>query len=226
MAMKDGPIYRDSVWNRVMRACLLVCFWLSLAMSASASSVLDEIEAQIGERSDELVRAERLLADPDPNRRIAAMEALLRSGDPVFVNKAKEVGLYSDDPRLRAAAIRAVLDAGGPMRAEFEIPADNSELTQIYDWLRMFKGSWTQDARTGYFSFVVGDFDAEQDCWKWHEGRNCVFRMSGEKVMTADWSFNIVGTSVMELDDTGTLTGAFLVNGRGTPVTIRIPLID
>jgi hypothetical protein len=30
----------------------------------------------------------------------------------------------------------------------------------------------------------------------------------------------------MRLDDDGALTGAFVVNGRGRPVTIRIPLIN
>jgi hypothetical protein len=197
-----------------------------LAAPVAAQSVLDELEAQIGSRVDELSRAEALLADPDPNRRIVAMEALLKSGDPAFVGKAKEVGLYSDDPRLRAAAVRGILDAGGTFRAEFTMPGDTSEVTDIRTWLQRFNGSWSQDGSTGYFGFVVGPFDAERQCWTFLDNRNCAFRMSGEDVMTGDWNFNIRGAALMRLDDTGALTGGFQVNGTGTPVTIRIPLIN
>lgn len=208
-----------------MKRLVALTFFLAVSTPVGAQAVLDEIEAKIGSRAEELQRAESLLADPDPNRRIAAMEALLKSGDPAFIDKAKEVGLFSDDPRLRAAAIRAIFDAGGTFRAEFDIPVDDADLTAIHNWLRTFNGSWSEDGSTGYFGFTLGDFDEKQDCWKWLDSNDCALRMSGEEVLTADWSFNISGSSAMRLDETGALTGAFLVNGRGTPVTIRIPLM-
>jgi hypothetical protein len=193
-----------------------------------SQSVLDEIEAAIGSRVDELGRAEALLADPDPARRIAAMEALLESGDPAFVTMAKEVGLFSDDPRLRSAAVRAILDAGGAFRAEFSIPPGD-DVTDIYSWLKIFNGSWSEDLTRGYFGFVVGPYDEDAQCWTFAEARSrdsCAFRMSGEDVMTGNWSFNTSGSAIMRLNDAGALTGWFLVNGRGTPVEISIPLIN
>ncbi len=207
---------------------MVVAFVLSFLVSftANAQSVLDELEAKITARADELLRAEKLLSHPDPNTRLAAMEQLIGSSDPAFVQKAKEVGLFSSDPRLREAAIRGVFDAGGGFSAEFILNRNKTDMTDIYTWLRNFKGSWSVEDNKGYFGFALGRFDNDQQCWLWLNSRKCVFRMAGEKVMTVDWSFNIIGSSVMQLDDKGNLTGAFLVNGRGIPVIIRIPLID
>jgi hypothetical protein len=202
--------------------------FLTAAIAASpvaAQSVLDDIESKITARADELRRAEELLSSPDPNLRVAAMEAIIASGDSALVRKAKEVGLFSDDPQLRAAAIKATLDAGGAFRAEFNIP-DDKDVTAIQDWLRLFQGSWSDDGRTGYYAFTIGDYSEEEACWLWHGLTRCAFRMSGDEVATADWSYNAAGSAVMRLDDTGALTGAFVVNGRGRPVTIRIPLIN
>ena len=207
---------------RTIVICLIASLWAPAAMAAS---VLDDIESKVNARADELQRAEALLANPDPNIRAAAMEAMVDSGDPALVRKAKEVGLFSDDPQLREAAIKATFDAGGAFRAEFIIP-EGKDITAIYDWLRAYKGSWSEDERTGYFAFTVGDYDPAKSCWLWFNSKNCIFQLAGSEVTTGDWSFNINGSAVMRLDDTGALTGAFLVNGRGKPVTIRIPLID
>lgn len=207
-----------------MKLGLALSVLLFSFVNASAQSTMDEIEASIAARAQELNRAEKILTSPDPNQRKAAMEMLLKQDDPALVNKAKEVGLYSADPELRATAIRAILDAGGAFRAEFDIPSNTDNLTAVYDWLRTFKGSWSVDGRTGYFQFALGSYDAAEMCWKWLGSRNCALRMSGESVSTADWDFNISGSAVMKLDDTGALNGSFLVNGRGRPVTIRIPL--
>lgn len=207
-----------------MRTIAVLILATVCVTSVEAQSTLDKIEAEIGSRAEELRRAETLLADPDPNRRLAAMEALLKSGDQALADKAKEIGLFSDDPRLRAAAVRAILDAGGTFRAEFEIPTEDSDLTAIYDWLKRFGGSWSSDGSTGYFGFVVGEYDEEEKCWKWLDSKHCALRMSGEEVITANWDRGTSASAVMRLDGTGALTGAFLVNGRGKPVTIRIPL--
>lgn len=202
--------------------------FLCAAVAASpvaAQSVLDDIESKITARADELRRAEELLSNADPNIRVAAMEAMIASGDPALIRKAKEVGLFSDDPQLREAAVKAALDAGGAFRAEFIIP-EGKDVTAIQDWLRRFQGSWSDDGRTGYYAFAVGDYNEQQACWLWHKSTKCVFRMAGDEVATVDWSYNIHGSAVMRLDDSGALTGAFLVDGRGRPVTIRIPLIN
>ncbi len=212
----------------VLMRVILAILAYSLAFStASAQSVLDSIESAVEGRSAELARAEQLLADPDPRRRIAAMEAILASGDPALTRMAREVGLFSDDPRLRAAAIRATLNAGGAFRAEFQVPADQADLTPIFDWLSRAGGSWSPDGLTGYFGFAVGAYNDAEACWLWLNSQYCVFRMAGEEVMTVRWHFaGRDGSAVMRLDDAGALTGSFVVEGRGTAVTIRVPLID
>ena len=208
--------------------CMLA--FIALVFSSpqtNAQSVLDSIEETIAGRVNELERAERLLAHPDPNTRLAAMEALIGSQDQALIDKAKEVGLFSGDPRLRAAAVRSIFDAGGTFRAEFAIPTGDDNITQIYDWLRRANGSWSTDGSIGHFGFVLGDFDEAEDCWKWPNGRNCALHTSGEDVLTGNWNFNnMPAAAVMRLDESGALVGSFLVNGRGTAVTVRIPLYN
>jgi hypothetical protein len=199
----------------------------ALAAPAQTQTSIADIAKRINGRADEIAQAERLLRDPDRNKRVAAMEALLKSGDPAFIQVAKAAGLTSSDPIMRAEAVKAVLDAGGTFVAEFTIPADDKDLTKIYDWLKVFKGSWSDDRRQGFFTFSVGAYNEEQKCWTFlGKNRACVLLMSGESVATGDWNFNITGSAVMQPDETGTLTGSFLVNGQGTPVTIRIPLLN
>lgn len=204
-----------------MRCLALILAVALSATGAAAQSVLDEIEGKITARADELRRAEELLSNPDPNVRVAAMEAIIASGDPALVRKAKEVGFYSDDLQLRAAAIKATLDAGGAFRAEFTIP-EGKDVTPIMNWLQSVGGSWSEDGSTGYLGFAVGDYTEEAMCWLWHDSRRCVFRMAGSEVATVDWN----ASAVMRLDDGAALTGAFVASGRGKPVTIRIPLLD
>ncbi|RKT37918.1 HEAT repeat domain-containing protein [Thiocapsa rosea] len=206
---------------------LFVTSILLTAMSAASKMSVDEITASIEGRADEISRAQDLLANPDRNKRIAAMEALLQSGDATLVQVAKESGLTSSDPYMRAAAVKAVLDAGGNFVAEFAIPIEDKDLTQIYEWLSRMKGSWSSDRRQGFYTFAIGSYEDELKCWPFlNNKRYCALLLNGERVMTGEWSFNINGHAVMTSDETGALVGDFLVNGSGTPARIRIPLLN
>lgn len=223
----DTPARRpvDAVAAAGLAALLAIS--APLAGPAAAQSLLDKLEAQIDERADDLARADALLNDPSPERRIAAMEALLESGDPEFVHRAKTVGLTSDDPRLRTAALKAVLDGGGTYHAEFDIPKNESGLTPIFDWLRHANGTWSEDRRTGFLPVSIGAYIDDKQCWEWLNGRRrCVFRVAGETVLTGDWNANLKADATLKLDETGALTGAFLVDAKGRPVTMRIPLVQ
>lgn len=217
----------DLELEALMRALMVALFVCLFSKQSYAQSLLDDLESAVADRAGELARVDKLLMNPDPNNRIAAMEKLLGSGDPLYVQKAKEVGLFSADVRLRQAAIRSILNEGGSMRAEFDIPAGKSDLTAIYDWLSRLKGSWSEDGKTGYFSFGLGKYNSENDCWSWPGSSACSLRLSGEKVSIANWSGgSYSATATMSLDDTGALTGPFLVNGSGNAVTVSVPLID
>ena len=187
---------------------------------AGAQSVLDEIEASIDGRASELERVEKLLSDSDPKRRIAAMEAILKTGDPAFVRKAKEVGLFSADPQLRQLAVKAIFDAGGPFRIDNDAPTKDS--TKVNEFVVHHGGNIAVDGG-GTIQFVLtGDYNAEHRCWTNRNG-NCSIRQTGDVVHLTDWSY---GTGSFKLDDAGVLQGTLLYRGNGKPVAARIPLYE
>lgn len=201
--------------------------FLALTTAAPAQNSIQDIAKSVGGRAGDIAQAEELLRSPDRNQRIAAMEALLNSKDPAFIQVAKEAGLTSSDPTMRAAAARAILDAGGNFVAELLIPPEDKDQTQVFRWLEGAGRSWSSDRRVGFYNFAVGPYNETKQCWVFLGSDACALSMSGESVSTGYWRYgNLMGHSIMSLDETGALTGAFVVAGRGTPVTIRIPLLN
>lgn len=202
------------------RTFLALAMLASTASHAGAQSVLDEIEASIGGRATELERVEALLSNPDPKRRTAAMEAILKTGDPAFVRKAKEVGLFSADPQLRQIAVKAIFDAGGAFRLDIDAPSKDSTDTNAL--LNRFGGSRSPDG-SGSAQFVLtGDYNVENRCWTDRRG-NCSIRQTGDVIHLADWDYT---SASFRLDDSGVLQGTVLYDRRGTAVGARIPLFE
>jgi hypothetical protein len=199
------------------------CVMYVLTVGAHAQISLDDIEASIGGRIGELERVEQLLSHPEPNRRIAAMELLLKSGDPAFVRKAREFGLFSDDHQLRQAAVRAIFDAGGAFRIETEAPRDGS--TSLGDVMRMYGGAVDNEGRGSIPFILSGDFDSKKVCWLRTTTRDdqCALRPTGESIHLADWNYT---TGEFKLDDEGNLSGFLLYRNTGHPIGARIPLVD
>lgn len=203
-----------------VRTLLALVFLASSASHVAAQSTLDEIEASIGGRATELERVETLLSDPDPKRRIAAMEAVLKTGDPAFVRRAKEVGLFAADPQLRQIAVKAIFDAGGAFRIDTDAPSKDS--TKIHDLVIFHGGNVSADGG-GTIQFVLtGDFNVENRCWTNRNG-NCSIRQTGETVHLVDWSY---GSGSFQLDESGVLQGTMLYRGSGKPIGARIPLFE
>jgi len=135
-------------------AALLVSFLaFASAGSARAQMSIDDIEAAVENGTDELSRVDALLADPDQNRRIAGIQLLLASGNPLYVKRAREAGLLSSDPDMQLAALKATLDAGGGIQMVFDLanlPADALKAWQavIADY-----GSMSIDGKTGTVTY-------------------------------------------------------------------------
>lgn len=192
---------------------------------AVADSELDRIEAELGGRAGELERVRLLLADPDPDRRVAAMELLLQSDDDIYRQRAREFGLFSDDPTLRRTAVHAIFDAGGAFRIEMDPVSEDS--TNTGEFLQRYRGS-RDSAGNGSVAFVLTPgFHAENVCWT---DRDDVCRLQpiGDTIHLTSWrlSGGRVVTGDFELDNAGTLQGHVLIGGSGAPVAARIPLVD
>lgn len=77
------------------------------APSAPPAQPLSTAAAQA--RRDQLARIPELLADPDPNARVANMEAILNTNDATMIQLALRLAFQSDDANLRSLAMRAYI---------------------------------------------------------------------------------------------------------------------
>lgn len=204
-----------------------VAVWLTLAPGphAAGQSILDDIEAELGGRAAELEQVGALLSDPDPNRRIAAMELLMQSDDPLYRQRAREFGLFSDDPTLRRTAVHAIFDAGGAFRIEID-PVDEDS-TNIAQFVSGYQGSMDSAGTSSVTFLLTPGFDAVNVCWTDAQDV-CRVQPVGETIQIARWrlSGGNYATGQFSLDNAGILQGHMLISARGQPVAARIPLIE
>jgi hypothetical protein len=173
--------------------------------------------------ANDLRKIEESLSSPDPDTRIATLNAILASGEPSYIAKAMEVSLLSDDPRLREAALRGKFEAGGNYRVEVDLSASSKETTDAAGWLRQNGGSISTDGASGLMNVPLGEYYEASHCWRHLNWNSCAFSLAGEQVFFSSRSY---AEGQLRLDETGTLVGSLLVGGKGTPVPLRIPLVE
>lgn len=206
---------------RFVAMTLLAAICLTGSGQANAQSSLDDIEKKLGEKTSELDRVDALLASENRNKRIAAMELLIQSGNPVFVSRAKEVGLFSSDPEMRSKALQAVFEAGGPFRLVIELNGDLEE-NRMGRWLSQ-RGSWDDDAKYGSYTFNVDPFDKKVNCWRFKGYNSCAIYLTGDTVSLQDWSS---ASGSLTLGREGKLEGTFQYKPNGKSIPASIDLMD
>jgi hypothetical protein len=80
---------------------------LAQATQPGKAETLDP--AQIKARAQRIKDMRALLSDPDQNVRLAALDEMIKSGDPVMQEVAFETGFASADSAMRSVALRAKL---------------------------------------------------------------------------------------------------------------------
>ena len=207
----------------VFRSFLATAVFGLMAGGALAQSSLSDITAQLDARASEMAQVEALLADADAGRRLAAMELLIKSGNPVYAKRATEVGIFSSDVELQRAALRAVFDAGGPFRILINYGGSTDEQNGVKSWIGG-EGSWDDTTKRATYIFRTQPFDEKRQCWPFAESSNCAFRMVGSTVSIDEWSY-AVGS--FQLDTTGQLVGDFRYSaGNHLPVPATIPIVE
>lgn len=208
---------------RVRVGFLCLCLAAGWAPPASTQTSLKDIVAGVDARSSELEQVDALLRDPDRNRRIAAMELLLKSGNPVFVARAREVGLFSADPELQRAALGAIFDAGGPFKLVVDLTKSPDDKNRIKAWFGS-RLSWDVDSGKGIYLFTTKPFDETMKCWSFGDSPNCAFTIVGKSISIDGWP---EGTGTFELGGDGNLAGYIrYTNGNNVPVPAVIPLVE
>ncbi|MBH0239519.1 hypothetical protein [Methylobrevis albus] len=204
---------------------MLTASLMTLVVPAAAQQTLDEIKKQLSSQKSELDEVDALLAQEDKNLRIAAMELLLKSGNPSFVQRAKETGLFSSDPELQRAAVAAIFEAGGPFRLVADLTTAPEEKTKAKAWLSYVRGALTVDEKVGTYVFQTGPYDKSKQCWPFKEGRNCAFTLAGAAISLAEWR-GVTGELTLSSD--GVLAGALRSTdfSNTIPFPVSVSLID
>lgn len=184
---------------------------------------LDSILQSGAAGADDLRRIEKGISSADPDTRIATLDAIIASGEPSYIAKAMEVALLSDDPRLREAALRARFQAGGNYRVEVDLTGPPTETTDAAGWLRRNSGSISTEGTSGLMNVPVGEWYEAGHCWRHLIWNSCAFSLAGEQVFFSSRDY---AEGQLRLDESGALVGSLLVGGKGTPVPIRILLVQ
>lgn len=206
--------------KRLSVALVLVAFLGGFAPPlASAQTSLDDIEAKLSTATDELRRVDAILADSDANKRVAGMQLLLASDNPVFVKRAREAGLFSSDPYMREAALKAILDAGGSLTFVLDtrkLSKDNMEA-----WLDKLseEGPVAADGSSITLTFNVGPYVEESNCYVILTTTKCFLTRDGTSLALGWWFFRTMQGRV-SLSQDGKLVGELSLatnnNPRGT----------
>lgn len=193
------------------------------AWAQSAKPSLDAILQGGAAGANDLRKIEESLSSPDPDTRIATLNAIVASGEPSYIAKAMEVSLLSDDPRLREVALRAMFEAGGDYRVEVDLSGPSKEMTAAAEWLRRNGGTISTDGAAGLMNVPLGAYYEPGHCWRHLTWNSCALSLAGEQVFFSSRGY---AEGQLRLDETGTLVGSLLVSGKGTPVPISIPLVQ
>ncbi|WIY52340.1 hypothetical protein O9Z70_12840 [Devosia sp. YIM 151766] len=202
----------------------LVCVFASALMLSVVPALgqfsLDEIEASVGKLSDEMGRVDALLGDTDPNKRLAAMDMLIKSGNADYATRAREVGLFSSDKQMQRRALAAVFDAGGPFRFDIPLTGVAEDATRIRAYIKNWNTGVLRDNESvGQFLLYTAPFDEGKQCWTYKTSSSCAVTPTGEQYVFTDGS-SFVGSFKLMPDATlagegsyrGNKTVSFVVN--------------
>lgn len=189
-----------------------------------AQTSLADIMSQLDARTSELEQVDALLADADANRRLAAMELLIKSGNPAFIQRATEVGIFSSDEELKRAALRAVFDGGGPFRILINYAGSSENQEGIKNWISGQNGSWDDTTKTATLLFGTRAFNEQKQCWEFADDSRCAFKMVGPTISIDGWYYS---NGTFALNESGQLIGSFRVaHAKYTPVPAIIPIVE
>ena len=195
-----------------------------LAGSASAQSLTpEELQGLIDERLNTPNPYQALLADPDPERSLAAMEIMLESGDPDLTSMALEFGLLSPNPAVRRIAVEGFFRTQPVLAVKFD-GSQASEERRFRQIVDHFDG--TIDASNlGYVEIGVGPLREDGRCFVEPGRDTCRVTINNTGVfLTVFAGFNNpILTARLTPNDSGQLVAlATLYGGATAPLTIQV----
>ncbi|WP_018632747.1 hypothetical protein [Neomegalonema perideroedes] len=207
--------------KRILIGLGLACLLAGPAPAQRPS--LEEMRARMDQEVSEIGVYRELLADPDPTRSLAAMKAMLESGDLELQAIALEYGLFSPSPIVRRRALESFLASKPVLDVVMETPAEmhpSSSVTGAYlDAFKMRAGSIDPQKGGAYVGLRIGDHDPEKGCLVEAGGSECVARVTSGGLSIRPWT----EWWLLTLNEEGEAVGMGQIPGAGS-FPVRVPL--
>lgn len=194
---------------------LVFLFVVAFALPVQAQLTLDELDTIADETDAAMTEFRRRLNDPDPDRALAVLKALVTRGDAAQRRLAIRHGLESTDRAVRATVLRAIFDSAPTLRVVFD-PA--AEKPSVYYFRSISDAGGVLDAEgNGSVTFKLNGYNTEKACWTHGSSKSCLLRMRGDTVSAwfgRSWgNYELDGTTgrlVGEQAISKNLTSAFI----------------
>lgn len=175
-----------------------------IAQATTAPSA-DKIRAQ----SQRMREYRALLADPDSNVRLAALDEMLKSSEPALRELAFEAGFASADQNMRALALRARILS----MKSFSLELQNTEKLADEAWQKI-----TYEFR-GFLTFAIRKVDAQTGNIELTDGMGgCSGRVAGQ-----EFSVNCRANNVrLRLTDGALMRGTNSLGAKTVAVTLTL----
>lgn len=151
-----------------------------LLTGAVAKSAYEDFEKQSSVEQNELEKFRAVLNGDDPERRLRAMQFMIKSGNPILARAAREFGLFAVDPALQNQAVRAIFNSGAHFRLQMDAPGEKGKYA--LKWMvRYYSGA--HDGKNGSASLIVGKWDPKSKCWlRFYNTNECFLRLKGTSI--------------------------------------------
>lgn len=198
-----------------------------LAVGASSQSLTpEELEAMINERVNAQNPYRAFLADPDPERSLAAMQIMLESGDDDLVRMALEFGLLSPNPTVRRIAVEAFMATGPVLSIRFDGSA--SEDNDFVSLVRNTMSGTVDPDGIGFARAAVGPLSEDGTCFIDTVRGNCLVTINSDGVFLSiylTWN-KPYASARMVVNDAGQLEGVASLWNVNEPIPVTIQLLD
>ena len=204
-------------------AAVMACM---VSVATAQSLTPEQLQAMIDQELSRENPYKAILADPDPERSLAAMRIMLRSGDQELVAMALEFGLLSPNPQVQRVAVEAYMTTNPVLTVRLD--GTDVKNTRLASFVREnLKGTLDHD-RIGFARLDLGALSEDGTCYKGRANSNCLLTINRDGIfLTARFgTINVLLNARLVVNDAGQLEGIASLRGIDELVPISIQLLD
>ncbi|WOI57479.1 hypothetical protein [Palleronia sp. LCG004] len=207
----------------MLRTLIAASFCIMPSSVSAQTMSAEDIARQIDERMKNLNPYEELLQDPDPSRRVAAMQIMLESGDRDLVRIATEYGLMAEDVVVQKAALAGLLESEPVLTMMLD--ASDADLR---GWTNTLGGTATPEG-FHYYRFDMTGYLEDELCYAQSKApSSCFITLNSDGIFVEfrRGTGSDFARGKMQITTDGRLEGPLNLDGVSEPVTASIRLFE